>query len=85
MRLLVRLLVSAAALMRVEGAPRMPAPVPGAHGVLHESEACEGKCLNPHHQTSGVCTSGFCGANAACAYGNLPKDLAYRGVKGLLQ
>ena len=29
-------------------------------------EACQGKCLNPRHEVSGACTSGFCGAGGAC-------------------
>ena len=28
-------------------------------------EACQGKCLNPRHEVSGACTSGFCEMAAA--------------------
>ena len=45
-----------------------------------------GKCLNPHHETSGICTSGFCGTNAACCekgiFGRPPCDGHTMGCDG---
>ena len=34
-------------------------------------EACQGKCLNPRHEVSGACTSGFCGDGAAARGGSM--------------